>query len=126
MYHTGDLVRQTADGDYIFISRKDHQVKWMGYRIELAEIESNLMAHPQVRDAVVLLANTGNAGLTELAAFYESEGSTDPAMLSRFLESRIPPYMIPKKFIRVDALPRNDRGKIARDEILKQYSKQEK
>ena len=121
IYHTGDLCRQTPEGDYVFVSRKDYQVKWMGYRIELNEIEMNLMAHPQVRCAVVLLAGTGNGGLTELAAFYEAETKIASTDLSQFLENRIPAYMIPKKFILVDSLPRNDRGKIARDEIQKSY-----
>jgi amino acid adenylation domain-containing protein len=122
IYRTGDLCRQTPEGDYVFISRKDYQVKWMGYRIELNEIEMNLMAHPQVRSAVVLLAGTENGGLTELTAFFEAEDKIDSMILSQFLEKRIPAYMIPKKFIQVDSLPRNDRGKIARDEVLKSYS----
>ena len=121
IYHTGDLVRQTPGGDYVFVSRKDHQVKWMGYRIELAEIETNLTAHPQVREAAVLLASTGNGGLSELVAFLETDGNVDSFMLSRFLEQRVPPYMIPKRFIQMGSLPRNDRGKLARDEILKHY-----
>ena len=125
VYHTGDLVRQTDDGNYVFISRKDHQVKWMGYRIELGEIETNLMAHPQVRGAVVLLASAANEGLTELVAFFEADGNIKPSTIARFLGQRIPPYMIPKRFIQMDSIPRNDRGKIARDEILERYLRSE-
>ncbi len=121
VYHTGDLVRQMSDGNYVFISRKDHQVKWMGYRIELAEIETNLMAHPQVRDAVVLLATAANDGLTELVAFLEADGNVEPSAMALFLGKRLPPYMIPKRFIQMTSIPRNDRGKIARDEILEWY-----
>ena len=121
IYWTGDLVRQTPDGDYVFVSRKDHQVKWMGYRIELAEIESNLQAHPQIKDAVTLLVPSGNGDLTELAAFYEADGQLDSAGLNRFLRERLPAYMIPKLYFKVQALPRNDRGKIARADILKLY-----
>ena len=121
IYHTGDLVRQADDGNYLFVSRKDHQVKWMGYRIELAEIEINLMAHPQVRDAVVLLMNMAGDGLTELIAFFEADESLYPSTIVKFLGSRLPPYMIPKRFIQMKSIPRNDRGKIARDEILELY-----
>jgi non-ribosomal peptide synthetase component F len=121
VYHTGDLVRENADGDFVFVSRKDHQVKWMGYRIELAEIEANLTAHPEVRDVVVLLIGT-EGGLTELMAFFESDGEVESAGLVSFLASRVPQYMIPRRFLRVESLPRNDRGKIARDELLKRYS----
>ena len=121
VYHTGDLVRENADGDFIFVGRKDHQVKWMGYRIELAEIESNLMVHPNVRDAAALLIATGG-GLTELVAFFEADADVASASLVHFLESRIPPYMIPRRFIQMVLLPRNDRGKVARDELRRQYS----
>ncbi len=122
VYWTGDLVRQTPEGDYVFVSRKDYQVKWMGYRIELAEIETNLSSHPQVRDVAVLLVPSGSEGLTELAAFIESEDDIDFSDLRNYLEQRVPPYMIPKRFKRVDSLPRNDRGKIDREEILRGYS----
>ncbi|MGE5223185.1 MAG: amino acid adenylation domain-containing protein [Omnitrophica WOR_2 bacterium] len=125
IYWTGDMARQTPAGDYVFVSRKDYQVKWMGYRIELGEIELNLVAHPQVKDAAVLLANTGKDGLTELAAFCEMEGDIKFTDLCRFLGNRVPPYMVPKRFIRVDSLPRNDRGKIAREEILRNYTEKE-
>lgn len=121
VYHTGDLVRENPDGDFVFVSRKDHQVKWMGYRIELAEIETNLMAHPLMRDTVALLVETED-GLTELMAFFESDADVDVASLAEFLKNRIPQYMIPRRFVRVGSLPRNDRGKIARDELLKKYS----
>jgi acyl-coenzyme A synthetase/AMP-(fatty) acid ligase len=126
VYHTGDLVRQTDGGDYVFVSRKDHQVKWMGYRIELNEIEANLMAHPEVKCAVVLLASAASEGLTELVAFFEADGNINVSTIARFLERRVPPYMVPKRFIRIASIPRNDRGKIARDEIRKRYFGSEK
>jgi acyl-coenzyme A synthetase/AMP-(fatty) acid ligase len=94
----------------------------MGYRIELAEIETNLSSHPQVKDVVVLLEPSSSEGLTELVAFFESEGDIDSSDLSKYLEKRIPSYMVPKRFKRVDFLPRNDRGKIDREEILRRYS----
>jgi amino acid adenylation domain-containing protein len=125
IYHTGDLVRQNEDGSFVFVSRKDHQVKWMGYRIELAEIETNLSAHPHVKDVAVLLADR-SGGLTELVAFFEADEAIESAGLVRFLEKRIPIYMIPKRFIQIPCLPRNDRGKIARDELLKGYAEMER
>ena len=123
IYRTGDLVRETSSGDLVFVSRKDDQVKWMGYRIELGEIETNLMAHPYIRDAVVLLAGTGAGGLRELAVFFESENELSASSLITFMEGRVPPYMIPKRFVRMEMLPRNDRGKISRDAILQLYSR---
>jgi amino acid adenylation domain-containing protein len=125
IYHTGDLACQNPDGSFVFIARKDHQVKWMGYRIELAEIETNLIAQPQMKDAVVLLAESGG-GLTELVAFFEADENLEPTILSHFLEQRIPHYMIPKRFIQIESLPHNDRGKIARDELLRMYAEMDK
>jgi acyl-coenzyme A synthetase/AMP-(fatty) acid ligase len=122
IYRKVDLVRETFSGDLVFVSRTDYQVKWMGYRIELGEIETNLMAHPSIRAAAVLLASAGGGGLTELAAFFESETDVSAPGLIKFMEGRVPPYMIPKRFIRMDVLPRNDRGKISRESILELYA----
>jgi amino acid adenylation domain-containing protein len=117
IYRTGDLCRQTPQGEYVFVARKDHQVKWMGYRIELGEIEAHMLAHPQVRCAVALLVGAGNGGLTELAACFEAEGQLEPGVLSKFLEKRLPFYMLPRRFIQLETIPRNDRGKIAREQL---------
>jgi amino acid adenylation domain-containing protein len=122
IYHTGDLVRQTSDGEFVFVSRKDYQVKWMGHRIELGEIESNVMAYPGIQDAVVLIINADSHGLTELTAFFESDDDVDVSSLFMFMKKRVPIYMIPKRFIRINSLPRNDRGKISRDFLLRLYS----
>jgi len=118
IYHSGDLARQLPSGDYVFVARKDHQIKWMGYRIELSEIEANLLAHPQIRDAAVVLAAASESDLLELVAFYEADGELAPTSLAPFLRLRLPPYMMPRRFVRVARMPRNDRGKIARDELL--------
>jgi amino acid adenylation domain-containing protein len=123
VYWTGDLVRQTPEGDYVFISRKDYQVKWMGYRIELAEIELGISSFPQVKDVVVLLIDSATQGLSELVAFVEADNDIDLTELNRELKKKLPTYMIPKRFILLESLPRNDRGKVDREEILKQYSR---
>jgi amino acid adenylation domain-containing protein len=121
IYHTGDLVQQSPTGEYVFISRKDQQVKWMGYRIELGEIETNLLAHPKVNDAVVLKIETSDVGISELIAFFESDEILSGNELSGFLGRLLPNYMVPQNYIQVKYMPRNDRGKISRQEIIRMY-----
>ncbi|MES2732439.1 MAG: amino acid adenylation domain-containing protein, partial [Bacteroidota bacterium] len=60
LYKTGDLVRWLPEGNLEFLGRIDHQVKIRGFRIELGEIESQLMRHPQVKDAVVMVNESGS------------------------------------------------------------------
>jgi acyl-coenzyme A synthetase/AMP-(fatty) acid ligase len=126
IYYTGDLVQTTPAGDYVFISRKDQQIKWMGYRIELGEIETNLIAHPDIEDAVVLLVETNDGTLSTLAAFFESNDLIPAQSLAQHLSRLLPQYMIPKKFIQIEELPRNDRGKISRRDLLDWYQMKEK
>jgi len=125
MYRTGDLVQETPSGDYVFITRKDQQVKWMGYRIELGEIETKLLSHPDVKDAAVILVENNETNLSQLVAFFESAESILPQTLSQHLDKILPPYMVPKIFIQMECLPRNDRGKIARKNILDWYQGQD-
>jgi amino acid adenylation domain-containing protein len=112
LYRTGDLVRMRADGNILFVGRTDHQVKIRGYRIELGEIEACLASHPQLREvAVVALKNT--AGEQYVAAYYTSGNEHMPAAaLKDFVGGRLPHYMIPACFCRMEALPLTANGKI--------------
>jgi amino acid adenylation domain-containing protein len=121
MYRTGDLVQENPSGDYVFISRKDQQVKWMGYRIELGEIETQMLAHPAIRDAVVLLVEDEKTNLSRLITFFESPSSVLPTTMTKHLAKSLPAYMVPKDYIQMDQLPRNDRGKTDRQKILRWY-----
>ncbi len=114
LYRTGDLVRLLPDGNVHFLGRIDHQVKVRGFRIELGEIESMLARHPSVRAAVVLLRQdlAGGAGLV---AYVVADEETQPALsLRRWLEERLPGYMVPVFFVRLEALPLNPNGKVDR------------
>jgi amino acid adenylation domain-containing protein len=119
VYLTGDLARLLPDGSFVFVSRKDHQVKFMGYRIELGEIESALLSAPGVREAAVLLAPSPEEGIDELVAFYAADEGADGAYLLEHLRGILPPYMLPRLFLRLPVLPRNDRGKLAREVLRK-------
>lgn len=116
IYRTGDLARLLPDGNLEYLGRKDRQLKYMGYRIEAGEIEQAFLAIPQVKDvAVVLQDSRRTSGLQELVAFWEGDDEMDATLITAELKRRLPPYMIPRRMLRVAAMPRSDRGKIAWD-----------
>lgn len=111
VYRTGDLGRVRADGCMEFAGRKDRQVKIMGYRIELEEIECHLMMNDGVEEAVVLAVPSGSGDHDELVGFYTGS-ERSPDLLRDSLEKSLPPYMVPKKIYKLKELPRCPRGKI--------------
>jgi amino acid adenylation domain-containing protein len=110
LYHTGDRVRLRPDGEAEFLGRSDHQVKIRGFRIEPGEVEAVLASHPGVREAAVVAQGQG-ADL-RLVAF--AIGEADAAGLRRFVEEKLPAYMVPAAFILLDALPLSGNGKVDR------------
>ena len=121
IYKTGDLARMNDDGDYEFVARKDHQVKYMGYRIELSEIERNLVSMEKIKDAAVLLLESEHQGVDELVAFVESYDDIIAADVIGHMRKQLPPYMIPKQWITMDKIPRCNRGKISREALEAYY-----
>ncbi|MBS9394662.1 MAG: amino acid adenylation domain-containing protein [Dolichospermum sp. LBC05a] len=117
LYKTGDLARYLSDGNIEYIGRIDHQVKLRGLRIELGEIEFLLDTHPQVEQTVVILqANTGeNQRL--VAYVVRKNSSLTPSELRRFLQQKLPAYMIPSAFVVLSELPLNPNGKIDRQKL---------
>jgi amino acid adenylation domain-containing protein len=114
LYRTGDLARELADGSLEFCGRADHQVKVHGFRVELGEIESTLKACGGVRDAVVI-ARENERGEKELVACVVSALAT--AGLREHLKERLPPYMVPSAFVRLERLPLNANGKVDRQAL---------
>jgi amino acid adenylation domain-containing protein len=110
-YRTGDLVRRDAAGELIFLSRLDHQLKINGYRAEPGEIEAQLRRYPGIAEAVVV-PGPGPA-TTELYAFYVGTETAERA-LTAFLTELLPPYLVPRRYRRLDSLPRTANGKIDR------------
>jgi amino acid adenylation domain-containing protein len=115
LYRTGDLGRYFEDGDIEFLGRIDHQVKIRGFRVELGEIETALVRHPRVAEAVVVARQVAS-GAKSLVAFLvvSSEADVPAKELTEFLRQGLPDYMIPTKFVRIDRLPLNVNGKIDR------------
>ncbi len=115
-YRTGDICRQTRQGAIEFLGRNDDQVKILGHRIELGEVESHLRAHPAIVD-VTVQARLTSKGYREMAAYAVTRAPVSVAELREFAAARMPAYMIPAYFVPLDALPLNESGKVARDRL---------
>jgi amino acid adenylation domain-containing protein len=112
LYRTGDLVRWLPGRDLEYLGRIDQQVKIRGHRIEPGEIEAALRALPGVQDAAVLLRED-TPGDRRLTAYVVTPHLDAPATRAA-LRERLPAYMIPAAFHRLDALPLTANGKLDR------------
>ncbi|HEX7149897.1 MAG TPA: non-ribosomal peptide synthetase [Thermoanaerobaculia bacterium] len=110
-FHTGDLLRRDADGLYYFIGRKDARLKIHGRRVDPVEVESALIAHGHVREAVV--AGEPNAdGELQLVAYVV--GDVEAREIRAALRDKLPPWMIPTRIHAVDSIPMTPAGKVDR------------
>ncbi|MBK0391941.1 amino acid adenylation domain-containing protein [Ramlibacter algicola] len=117
MYRTGDLVREDAQGLLHFTGRKDNQVKHMGYRIELEEIEHALAKLQPVGRAAVVYQRARNAAYGKLVGFVAAPAGTDDKALLKQLAGLVPDYMVPSRLVVMDSLPTNPNGKIDRQQL---------
>jgi aryl carrier-like protein len=114
MYRTGDVGRWRVDGTIEYLGRNDSQVKIRGYRIELGEIEAQMLKCEGVGEAVVL-AQDGVSGEKRLVAYYtvKREEPTIERLRSQ-LESKLPQYMVPSAYVRLESMPLTPNGKLDR------------
>jgi len=112
LYRTGDRVRRLASGELEFLGRTDRQVKVRGYRIEPGEIEARLMERDGVREAAVEVRE--DAGDRRLVAYWAGSDEVEVERLRAHLLERLPEYMVPAAYVRLEALPLTPNGKVDR------------
>ncbi|HTI08485.1 MAG TPA: amino acid adenylation domain-containing protein [Puia sp.] len=112
MYRTGDLARWHPDGSLEFLGRMDQQVKIRGNRIELGEIESWLVKREGIKEAVVVVKE--KEGDQKLVAYYVSAAEIEVGIIRGYLGEKLPDYMIPSYYVRLDKMPVTANGKLDR------------
>ncbi|MBB6499257.1 Pls/PosA family non-ribosomal peptide synthetase [Pedobacter cryoconitis] len=126
LYRSGDLARFNDDGNIEFLGRIDLQVKLRGYRIELSEIESQLLQIDSIKNAVVAVKEDEQK-VQRLVAYLILKGEKDTfneEVCKTQLKSRLAPYMVPAVFVLMDAFPLLASGKVDR-KLLPQPARQQ-
>lgn len=116
MYRSGDLARWYDDGNIEFLGRKDLQIKLRGLRIEIEEIEYNLMLEKNIKEAIVNLVED-TMGNQYLCAYIVSDTEIDKKALIDSLKLNIPEYMVPQLYVRLDEIPIKPNGKADRSKL---------
>ncbi|MEL4898163.1 amino acid adenylation domain-containing protein [Crocosphaera sp. Alani8] len=121
LYKTGDLVKYGEDREIEYIGRIDYQVKLRGYRLELGEIETILLNHPQIKEAVVIVKEES------LIAYIvcQEEININPRSIKEYIGERLPSYMIPSRFVELEKLPLTPNGKINRKALPEPNDRQQ-
>lgn len=119
MYKTGDLVKWRTDGTIDYIGRADEQVKVRGYRIEIGEIESTILAYVGIDQAVVVVQEDEFTAGQYLCAYLVPSAEVSVSGLRRHLAKELPAYMVPSYYVQLDQLPLSANGKVDRKALPK-------
>ena len=111
MYKTGDLARWLPEGTLEYAGRKDDQIKFHGYRIELNEIRSTLNRHPGIQDCALLVDKDNNQH-DVMIAYYVAQREIEPSELRAFLLEKIIEETAPNFFVHVEQIPLTLNGKV--------------
>ena len=117
-YRTGDRVQRLDNGDYVYLGRVDHQVKVLGHRVELAEIEAVIGRHPGVAQGVAMGWPVRDGSAEGIVAFVTGTG-VDAEHLIADVRRVLPDYMTPRSVVILDTLPLNANGKVDRPVLMK-------
>ena len=112
-YRTGDLARQLSNGEYVCLGRTDHQIKVLGFRVELGEIVGVLQKGTGVVQAVAMGWPMSEGTARGIVAFVSGAG-IDTVQLLSACKTSLADYMVPNKIIPVDDMPLNANGKVDR------------
>ncbi|WP_051569308.1 non-ribosomal peptide synthetase [Alkaliphilus transvaalensis] len=116
MYRTGDLAKRLFDGNIEYIGRIDHQIKIRGYRIEIEEIESQLLKHKEIHEAIVIPLED-EFGDKNLCGYIVGGREFTASELRDYLLKKLPSYMVPTYFLQLEKIPLNINGKVDRDAL---------
>ena len=116
MYKTGDIARWLPDGNIEYMGRADQQIKIRGYRIEIGEIEAQLKKHELIDDAVVTVKDNPE-GDKALCAYIIHKDGLSLSQIREYLIKRLPSYMVPAHFMRLESFPLSQSGKINRNAL---------
>jgi amino acid adenylation domain-containing protein len=123
VYRTGDLVTLDSDSNYVFVGRKDHMIKSRGYRIEIAQVETAILNHPQIQEAVVipipdeLIGNRITAVVVPVI-----QNGIDKSDIVKHCSKQLPRYMIPEAIEFRHYLPKTSSGKMDRRKLTEMMS----
>ncbi len=118
LYKTGDVARYLPDGNIEFLGRTDDQVKVRGFRVELGEIEALLAQFHGIDMAVVVPREDGRGEKTLVAYFVPAkEPAPIGSELREFLQERLPDYMLPSSFVKLDKMPLTPNGKVDKRQL---------
>ena len=112
-YRTGDLVAKLPEGEYVFLGRADQQIKVLGHRVELGEIEAVLRGHAGVEHAVAFGWPVTAASADSVVAFVSGNNPDVQALMS-LAKSALPPYIVPRQIFTIAEMPLNANGKVDR------------
>ena len=112
IYKTGDSVKWLPDGNLVFMSRLDKQIKLRGFRIELEDIDTNILKYNGIKQSISILSEINNRKC--ICSYIISDEQVDIKALNNFLAENLPNYMIPKYIMQIKSLPLTISGKLDR------------
>ena len=120
-FHTGDILRRDAEGNYFYIDRKKERIRRRGENVSSTDVERGVSAHPAIAECVVL-AHAASAGEDDirLVAVLKAGVELAPAELHAWLKERLPKFMWPRYIEVVDTLPRTGTNKVEKTRLVQQ------